>query len=56
MTNIPFFILIGIHLLNLGIELALHGEEKEGKHNVITSFIGSAIGITLLCLAVKIGL
>jgi len=53
--NIYFIIMIGIHLLNLGIALGRHGEHKVEKYNFWTQLIGSTIGITLLYLAVKTG-
>lgn len=53
--NIYFIILICIYILNLGIELAKHGEEKTGEHNFFNALIGSAIGIILLYFAVKTG-
>lgn len=53
--NIYFCIMVAIHLLNLGIELGKHGEEKTRKYNFWASLIGSAIGMLLLYLAVKTG-
>lgn len=53
--NIYFIILTSIYLLNIGISLGKHGEEKVTKYNFFTTFIGSAIGFTLLYFAVKTG-
>lgn len=53
--NIWFCILIVIHILNLGVELGKHGERKTKTHNFFVQLVGSAIGITLLYLAVKTG-
>ena len=53
--NIYFIILTVMYLLNIGIALGKHGEEKITKYNWLTTFIGSAIGFTLLYFAVKTG-
>ena len=53
--NIYFIILILIYILNIGINIGKHEEERRAKYNMITSLIGSGIGITLLYFAVKTG-
>lgn len=53
--NIYYFILLAIHILNLGIALGKHGEKKVTTYNFGANLIGSIIGITLLYLAVKTG-
>lgn len=53
--NICFLILIIMHILNIGIALGRHGEERIQKYNVFTTLIGSGIEIALLYFAVKIG-
>lgn len=53
--NICFIILTIMYILNIGIALGRHGQEKIEKYNVFTTLIGSGIGITLLYLAVRTG-
>lgn len=53
--NIYFIVMVAIYLLKLGIELGKHGQEKTGEYNFWTGLIGTAIGITLVYLAIKTG-
>ncbi len=53
--NIYFIILIIIYILNIGIALGKHGEEKVSRYSFPTTLLGSGIGIALLVLAVKTG-
>lgn len=46
--NIWEIIIIVIHLLALGIELADHGKPKEGNHNFITTLIANIVMLFLL--------
>lgn len=53
--NIFFIILIIIYILNVGIALGKHGEEKITRYNFWTTLLGSGIGMTILYFAVKTG-
>lgn len=46
--GIPQIIIIVLYAMGLGINLVKHGEPLEGKHNIVTSLIGTAIMIGLL--------
>jgi len=50
-----FLAIIIIGVLNLGINLAKHGEKKNEKYNFITSLLGMAIQLTLIYMAIKTG-
>lgn len=41
-------IMIGMYFLNMGLAIALHGQPKKGNHNILTTMIGSGIGIFIL--------
>lgn len=53
--NIFFIILIIFYILNIGIALGKHGEEKIAKYNFWTTLLGSGTGMTILYFAVKTG-
>lgn len=46
--GIPQIIMVGIYILNLGVALTRHGEQKKEKYNFFAQFLGTAIGIALL--------
>lgn len=46
--GIPQIIILIMFAMNLGIELAKHGEPREGKHNAVGGLIGVAINLALL--------
>lgn len=50
-----FLAMIIMHVLNLGIHLAKHGETKIEKYNVFTQLFGSVIGLALIYMAIKTG-
>ncbi len=50
-----FLAMVIINVLNLGIELAKHGEPRKDKYNVFSQLLGSAIGLTIIYMAVKTG-
>lgn len=45
--NWAVYVLLTLHLLDLGINLGKHGEQKDGKYNFFTSLIASGIIIFL---------
>ena len=53
--NIYFIILIILYILNIGIALGKHGEEKISRYSFPTTLLGSGVGITLLYFAIKTG-
>ena len=46
--NFCKIIFIGIYVLNLGINLGLHGQTKTTTYNFWTAFLGTAIAFGLL--------
>ncbi len=50
-----FLAMIIINVLNIGIALAKHGETKTEEYNVFTQLLGSAIGLTIIYMAIKTG-
>jgi uncharacterized membrane protein len=40
-------ILMGLHLMSLGVSIAMHGQEKTGKHNAFVNLVGIIIVWTL---------
>lgn len=50
-----FLAMIIINVLNIGIELAKHGEPRKDKHNVFTQLLGSTIGLTIIYMAIRTG-
>lgn len=46
--GIPQIIIIAIVLINLGIQLALHGEDYCGKHNFWSALLAAAIELFIL--------
>jgi hypothetical protein len=44
----PQIIWFVIALLNLGVELARHGEERTGEHNFFNSLISFTLTVSLL--------
>lgn len=53
--NIYFIILCIMTTLAIGINLAKHGEDKEGEYNFWSSLIAGVIEIILIYLAIKQG-
>lgn len=53
--NIYFIILMMLHFMGLGIDLARYGKERIVKDNFWSTLIAKIIGITLLYFAVKTG-
>lgn len=45
--NWAVYVLLALHLLDLGINLGKHGEPKDGKYNFYTSLIATGIVIFL---------
>lgn len=50
-----FLAMITIYILNIGISLAKHGEEKKGEYNFFSQLLGAVIGIFIIYMAVKTG-
>lgn len=50
-----FLVIIIIDALNIGMNLAKHGEDKDAKYNFFASLIGCAINLTLIIMAIKVG-
>ncbi len=46
--GIPQIIMLIMYAMSLGIDLAKHGEPREGKYNAVSGLIGVAIGLALL--------
>jgi hypothetical protein len=44
----PQLIVLAIHMLSLGIDVAKDGQPKTGKHKFTGSIFGSAVAIALL--------
>jgi uncharacterized membrane protein len=40
-------ILMGLHLMSLGVSIAMHGQEKTGKHNAFVNLVGIIVVWTL---------
>ena len=51
--NIYFLIICVMYLLRLGVALAEHGKEREGRYSFWATLIASLIGITLIWLAIN---
>lgn len=51
-----FLTIIIMDCLGIGINLAKHGEPKEGEYNFVISLIGALINIGLIYMAIKTGL
>ena len=51
-----FLSLIIIAVLNIGINLAKHGEKRNDDYNVVTSIIGATIQLVLTYMAIKVGI
>jgi hypothetical protein len=52
MINIPLYILIGIVILGLGIDIGRHNQPKEGIHNAWATLIAGIIELGLIIWAV----
>ena len=46
--GIPQIIMLFLLAMSLGIDLAKHGQPREGKHNAVGGLVGVAIQLTLL--------
>lgn len=46
--GIPQAIMLAIVCMNLGMSLALHGQEKQGEYNFWVTLIGMALELSLL--------
>ena len=44
----PQIVTIFLYAMSIGIDLERHGEQKTGKHNVVTTLIAIAIGASIL--------
>ena len=53
--NVYFIILLCLEVLRIGINLAKHGEPKEGDYSFFYATISAGINIFLLYMAVKQG-
>ena len=51
-----FIAILFLCMLELGVNMAKHGERREGHHNFGSTLIGQAILISLIYMAIKTGL
>lgn len=53
--NYYFIALILLYSMSLGINLARHGEKRDGTYNAVSSLIAATLVIGLCYLAIKTG-
>lgn len=53
--NIWFVIYLFLQAMGLGLNLAKHGEPKDGEYNFFTSLIGGIIATLIVYMAIKVG-
>ena len=44
----PQIVMIVLYVVNVVIDAQRHGEPKDGKHNVLVTLVGSALGVWVL--------